>query len=143
MLGRIASISDAKGIVPSELGEVYSMSVDVDDGFGYSGLVNKSPFGQMKYSSDGKEFITIKELMKLKSKLTISERKMIRKIGKKKLYFDSFDFGYCLTVHKAQGSEWGNVMLFEEISGFWDEDYRSKWLYTAITRSNNRLLIVA
>ena len=143
MLGRIASISDAKGIVPPELGEVYSMSVDVDDGFGYSGLVNKSPFGQMKYSSDGKEFITIKELMKLKSKLTISERKMIRKIGKKKLYFDSFDFGYCLTVHKAQGSEWGNVMLFEEISGFWDEDYRSKWLYTAITRSNNRLLIVA
>ena len=47
MLGRITSISDAKGLVPSELGEVYSMSVDVDDGFGYSGLVNKSPFGQM------------------------------------------------------------------------------------------------
>ena len=74
---------------------------------------------------------------------TIAERKVMRKIGKKKLYFDSFDFGYCLTVHKAQGSEWGNVMLFEESCGYWDEDYRSKWLYTAVTRSNNRLLIIA
>ena len=143
MLGRISSISDAKAYGGDGLEGVYSMAVDVDDGFGYSGLVNKQHFGEMKYSTDGKEFITVRELMKLKSKLTIAERKVMRKIGKKKLYFDSFDFGYCLTVHKAQGSEWGNVMLFEENCGYWDEDYRSKWLYTAVTRSNDRLLIIA
>jgi superfamily I DNA/RNA helicase len=97
----------------------------------------------MKYSTDGKEFITVRELMKLKSNMTIAERKMMRKIGKRKLWFDAFDFGYCLTVHKAQGSEWGNVLLFEESSGYWDDDYRRKWMYTAVTRSNDRLLIVA
>ena len=97
----------------------------------------------MKYASDGKEYVTVKELMQLKSYLTIAEKKMMRgKVGKKKLYFDSFDFGYCLTVHKAQGSEWGNVLLFEEISGYWDDEYKRKWLYTAITRSNDRLLII-
>ena len=137
MLGRIENMGDVRG-----LDDVWNMAVKVDDGFTYNGLVCKAHFGEMKHSTDGKEFITVKELMKMKSYLTIAERKAMRKVGKKKLYFDAFDFGYCLTVHKAQGSEWGNVMLFEETSGFWDSDYRRKWLYTAVTRSNDRLLII-
>ena len=141
MLGKIASIAENPDMPVEE--RPYTMAVDVDDGFRYTGLVSKAHFGELKYSTDGKEFITVRELMKMKSYLTISERKRLRKIGKKKLWFDSFDFGYCLTVHKSQGSEWGNVMLFEETSGYWDDDYRRKWLYTAVTRSNDRLLIVA
>ena len=35
-----------------------------------------------------------------------------------------------------------NVMLFEETSGYWDSEYRNRWLYTAVTRSNDRLLII-
>lgn len=137
-LGTITSIASVE-----KLDDVYSMGVLMDEGFGYKGFVNRDNFGKMKYASDGKEYITVKELMQLKSYLTIAEKKMMRgKVGKKKLYFDSFDFGYCLTVHKAQGSEWGNVLLFEEISGYWDDDYKRKWLYTAITRSNDRLLII-
>ena len=144
MLGRIASIRSADDVVTREKNGVYSMNIDVDDGFRYKGLVCKEHFGEMKYSTEGKEFITVRELMQMKSNLTIKERKMMRgKMGRKRLYFDAFDFGYCLTVHKAQGSEWGNVLLFEETSGYWDEDYRRKWLYTAVTRSNSRLLIVA
>ena len=137
-LGTITSIANV-----DKLDDVYSMGILMDEGFGYKGFVNRDNFGKMKYASDGKEYITVKELMQLKSYLTIAEKKMMRgKVGKKKLYFDSFDFGYCLTVHKAQGSEWGNVLLFEEISGYWDDEYKRKWLYTAITRSNDRLLII-
>jgi len=144
MLGKIGSISEIPNPGTSLLNDVWNMSVSVDDGFTYKGMVNKHHFGEMKYSDDGKEFVTVRELMQMKSKLTIKEKKMIRgKLGGRRLYFDAFDFGYCLTVHKSQGSEWGNVMLFEETSGYWDEDYRRKWLYTAVTRSNNRLLIVA
>ena len=147
MLGKIASLADMSSAPRSGcdlLNDAYNMSVAVDDGFLYKGLVNKHHFGEMKHSSDGKDFVTIKELLQMKANPTIKERKMMRgKMGKRKLYFDSFDFGYCLTVHKSQGSEWGNVMLFEETSGYWDEDYRRKWLYTAVTRSNDRLLIVA
>ena len=29
--------------------------------------------------------------------------------------FDEFDFGYVLTVHKAQGSQWDDVVLFDEV----------------------------
>src|SRR5262249_16186602 len=28
--------------------------------------------------------------------------------------YDEFDFGYVLTVHKAQGSQWDDVVLFDE-----------------------------
>ena len=143
MLGKINSISDIPNPGCQMLNEAWNMSVSVDDGFVYNGMVNKHHFGELKYSTDGKEFVTVRELMQMKSKLTIKERKLMRgKFGSRKLYFDAFDFGYCLTVHKSQGSEWGNVMLFEETSGYWDDDYRRKWLYTAVTRSNDRLLII-
>ena len=144
MLGKIESISDISGSGCDALNDAWNISVSVDDGFVYRGMANKHHFGELKYSTDGKEFVTLGELMKMKSKLTIKERKLMRgKLAKRKLYSDAFDVGYCLTAHKSQGSEWGNVMLFEETSGYWDEDYRRKWLYTAVTRSNNRLLIVS
>lgn len=54
--------------------------------------------------------------------------------------FDDFDYGYALTVHKAQGSQWDNVVLFDESYAF--RDTRARWLYTAITRAAERLTIV-
>ncbi len=53
---------------------------------------------------------------------------------------DEFDYGYALTVHKAQGSQWGNVMLFDESRAF--REHRDRWLYTGITRAAERLTIV-
>ncbi len=56
---------------------------------------------------------------------------------------DRFDFGYCLTVHKAQGSESDNVILFERPR--WrseTEDMYTRWLYTGVTRAIENLLIV-
>jgi exodeoxyribonuclease-5 len=54
--------------------------------------------------------------------------------------FDDFDFGYALTVHKAQGSQWSEVVLFDESFAF--KDTRERWLYTAITRAADRLTVV-
>ena len=31
---------------------------------------------------------------------------------------DKFDYSYALTVHKAQGSQWDNVVLFEQSGAF-------------------------
>jgi exodeoxyribonuclease-5 len=53
---------------------------------------------------------------------------------------DEFDYGYALTVHKAQGSQWDDVMLFDESGAF--REHRSRWLYTGITRAARRLTIV-
>ncbi|WP_159590483.1 ATP-dependent DNA helicase [Chelativorans xinjiangense] len=54
--------------------------------------------------------------------------------------YDDFDFGYALTVHKAQGSQWDDVVLFDESFAF--RDTRQRWLYTAITRAAERLTVV-
>ncbi len=54
--------------------------------------------------------------------------------------FDDFDYGYALTVHKAQGSQWNDIVLFDESYAF--KETRQRWLYTAITRAAERLTIV-
>ena len=53
---------------------------------------------------------------------------------------DEFDFGYVLTVHKSQGSQWDDVVLFDESFAF--QDSRARWLYTGITRAAKRLSVV-
>lgn len=53
---------------------------------------------------------------------------------------DEFDYGYALTVHKAQGSQWNSVVLFDESFAF--REHRNRWLYTGITRASERLTIV-
>lgn len=55
---------------------------------------------------------------------------------------DLFDFGYCLTVHKAQGSQSPKVVLFEERFSKMDDDDYKRWLYTAVTRAEQELIII-
>jgi len=54
--------------------------------------------------------------------------------------YDEFDYGYVLTVHKAQGSQWDDVVLFDESFAFGES--RDRWLYTGITRAAKRLTVV-
>lgn len=53
---------------------------------------------------------------------------------------DDFDYGYALTVHKAQGSQWDHVVLFDESYAF--REHAQRWLYTGITRAAETLTIV-
>lgn len=54
-----------------------------------------------------------------------------------------FDFGYALTVHKAQGSQSKRVVLFDERFKSMDDDTYARWLYTAVTRAEKELYIIA
>lgn len=53
---------------------------------------------------------------------------------------EEFDYGYAMTTHKAQGSQWDDVIVFDESFCFRDDRY--KWLYTAITRAAERVTVV-
>jgi exodeoxyribonuclease-5 len=48
-----------------------------------------------------------------------------------------FDFGYCLTVHKSQGSEWRNVAVYDDTCG--TIQHQARWCYTAATRAQRTL----
>jgi exodeoxyribonuclease-5 len=50
-----------------------------------------------------------------------------------------FDYGYAITAHKSQGSQWNSVVIFDE-SWCFRED-ASRWLYTAITRAQSKILL--
>lgn len=54
--------------------------------------------------------------------------------------YHHFTFGYAITGHKSQGSQWDNVYLFDESYVFRGD--RDRWLYTAITRAAERITIV-
>ncbi len=53
---------------------------------------------------------------------------------------DCFDYGYNITVHKSQGSQWDGVYLFDESRCFRQD--AAKWLYTGITRAAQRVTVV-
>ena len=52
-----------------------------------------------------------------------------------------FTYGYAITCHKAQGSEWDKVLVIEEKFPF-DKIEHARWLYTAVTRSSEKLVLV-
>ena len=52
-----------------------------------------------------------------------------------------FTYGYAITCHKAQGSEWDKVLVIEEGFPFSKEEH-ARWLYTAATRAAEKLVLI-
>ena len=51
-----------------------------------------------------------------------------------------FDYSYVCTVHKAQGSEWSKIMVYEQKSGQWNH---ARFCYTAASRAEDEIFWVA
>lgn len=51
-----------------------------------------------------------------------------------------FEYGYCISCHKAQGSEFDTAVVFDESYAFKDD--KNRWLYTAITRVKKKLILL-
>ena len=51
-------------------------------------------------------------------------------------------FGWAITAHKGQGSSWDNVVVWDDGLGKTAVD-RARWLYTAITRAEQGLVILS
>jgi len=96
----------------------YEMKILFDDESIYEGLAVRQQFGAnatLSYSKESRALTMQGEL---------------------------FDFAYALTVHKAQGSQASRVILFEErFKQMSDLDW-CRWLYTAVTRAEEELVIL-
>lgn len=53
-----------------------------------------------------------------------------------------FDYGYAITCHKSQGSEFDKVIVLEEFLKSETREGHARWLYTAATRAAQKLIIV-
>jgi exodeoxyribonuclease-5 len=115
-----------------EIKNAYRLTVDVD---GVEDpiecFVHNICFGQVTYT--------------MYDRTKGSETQKMYKYAIKKKYpgVDYFDYGYCISVHKSQGSEWNKVVLFEQRTKRWDDDYYARWLYTAVTRAKEKLCIIS
>lgn len=97
----------------------------------YEGVVHKNCFNKEQY--DFKDFKSDKNFKKLTRRVIDDGFHSV----------DYFDFGYVTSVHKSQGSEWNKVVLFEQRSRYWDDEYYQRWLYTAVTRAIDKLFIIS
>lgn len=59
--------------------------------------------------------------------------------SKKRSFYNKFEYAYAISIHLAQGSEWDNVLIYNESYG--TVEYRKKSLYTAITRAKKQLIL--
>ena len=94
---------------------------------------------------DGDEFTSIPvDYMSLKTGDSLLSNKQIYLLNRNDSLPDApFDFAYAyaITTHKAQGSEWNRVLVFEEWFPNVAEEHK-RWLYTAITRASDKLVII-
>lgn len=110
-----------------EAKNVYELTVSIE-GYEhpYSGLVFNGCFGKEKYDDS---------LIELQDK---KYKRIIKNSNHGSI--DLCDFGYAITTHKSQGSEFKKVICF--IEGYWDEEYMRKFKYTAVTRAKEKLFLI-
>ena len=53
-----------------------------------------------------------------------------------------FTYGYAITTHRAQGSEWNKILIMEDRFPF-DKEEHSRWLYTAVTRGAEKAVVIS
>lgn len=53
-----------------------------------------------------------------------------------------FDWGYAMTVHKAQGSQWEHVVVVNTVPSGFSFDLKKRALYTAVTRASKYLVVL-
>ena len=54
--------------------------------------------------------------------------------------YHKFEYGYAITCHLSQGSQYNRVLVYNESFGTAEE--RRKWLYTAVTRAIDKVTIL-
>ena len=53
--------------------------------------------------------------------------------------YQELEYGYAITCHKSQGSEFKKVLVIEEVL---NSAHHRRWLYTAVTRASEKLVLI-
>ena len=129
-----------------QAGESISVMLVLEDGqiaYGDCAAVQYSGAGGRDPLFLAKDFIPLIDKY-IKPELVGQEADSFRALAKKKIVRDEpvcrFEFAYAITCHKAQGSEFNYAVVFDESYVFGEE--RRRWLYTAVTRAKEKLIIV-
>lgn len=108
--------------------DIYRLTIEVDkEPDPFECIAHMSTFDQVTYTTYSED----------------NKIKLAKRYAKDMGYeLDYFDYGYCISVHKSQGSEWNKVILFEQRTRHWDDEYYKRWLYTGVTRAREKLMVI-
>jgi exodeoxyribonuclease-5 len=111
--------------------KILSIKIRMDgDEFDTDCLTHRGAFGHVKYDGILTESYSKDILHGVKGDLG------------SRPFVNVFDFGYAISVHKSQGSEFRGVILVEERNSYQSDDDYARWLYTGITRASEKLVIL-
>ena len=108
--------------------ELFKVTILTDNGETYSDI-----YLDKNYLLTGKKSLTYKEEARIKRQAEHYPR--FNKIPQ------DWTYGYAITCHKSQGSEWDNVLVIEENFPF-GRDEHARWVYTACTRAAEKLVLL-
>lgn len=120
-----------KGIYNGMMGTIESLSTEKNESDEYHSYKTKivSEEGSLLYSG-----LIVAEQFGAEGTLQLGPKE-------RELVGELFDYGYALTVHKAQGSQAKRVVVIEERSRHTSDEDWSRWLYTAVTRAEEELFV--
>ena len=104
------------------------------------------PYLDCTFTSDsGDEYrLNVDETI-LRTEKSLVDWNLSYKISKSSQYKGSlpleFAYGYAITCHRSQGSEWDKVLAIEESFPF-EKVEHARWLYTACTRAAEKLVVI-
>ena len=129
IIGTIHNVYSSFNVIPSYYG---GKTIDVI----YADFVSEDGYSYGNLQMDKLEILTGERCL---------DNKTIYRLTRSKRYAHlvpmEFTYGYCITCHKSQGSSWPKVLVLEEKFPF-DKVEHARWLYTACTRAEKKLVIV-
>lgn len=134
---KVSQIGDA--LVNGTIGTLVGLEVSHHELLGVKAVIDFEPEG---YEIDPYVDPIFHELLMDWKLITTHEPTLNRnnfRFFPKTLRPEEFDYGYCITCHKSQGSEYDKVLVIEEVLKATDH---KRWLYTACTRAAKKLTLV-
>lgn len=122
-------------------------------------LIKEAPFYKVKFTTDyGQSFGTLnidkQKLLTGTYSLTFQEQQLKKKAIKEYLTIPwqrreaieegiplEFEYAFAITCHSAQGSSWDKILLLEEKFPH-DKKEHIRWLYTGLTRCQEKAIII-
>lgn len=134
---KITEVGDA--LVNGTIGTLTNLSTFPNEYLGTKAIIRFKPETYDEKDSRDQEF----HKLLIDWKLITTHEPTINKdnfhMFPRMLQLESFDYGYVITCHKSQGSEYDKVLVIEEMLKSTDH---ARWLYTACTRAAQKLTLV-
>lgn len=138
------SIQNADPLINGSIGWIEDMSLETET-YKMNGNFIKAPILRATISTKNDKYIGLpidyKALTTGEKYFSPKQEYAIRRNKENPMLPIEFNYGYAITGHRAQGSQWPKILTMEESFPF-DSIEHARWLYTCVTRAEGKTTLV-